>query len=100
MQPNVFVKYNFQYLNEFHRRHISDETVRNFQELYKQVLNNSDWVDFSQLLDEYGKAALVDGMHYSPHFNEFVAKRIALLIDLNHLSPFRYEKDSCTGRSF
>lgn len=101
MQPNVFVKYDFKHLNDFHRRHISKETIQNYQNMYQGVLHSdTSFVDFSRLFDEYGKPALVDGMHYSPGFNKFIAVRLTTLINLKQIQPYHFMENNATGEPF
>ena len=101
LQPSTYVQYNEEWLLPKHKESITAEQKRNFQYLY-QTLRTQDslFVDLSGLFLLYNKPAVVDGLHYSPGFNHFLAKNLLPYIRFEELNIFRMDTAAATGVSF
>jgi len=100
LQPSTYVKYNYSYLKPAQNELITDEVKRNYRYLYADLKKDSLFIDLSSLFDEYGKPAVVDGLHYSPGFNNFLAKSIVPFINFKELNNFKLDTATATGVSF
>jgi hypothetical protein len=100
LQPSTYVKYNFSYLNPAQNKLITEEVKRNYNFLYTELKKDSLFLDLSSLFDEYGKPAVVDGLHYSPGFNNFLARSILPFINFKELNNFKLDTAAATGVSF
>jgi len=90
LQPHV-VDYNL----ELFRRPPGDhaEFLRSAQReiwpFYTRLRAKAEWGDLSDLFERWGKnrKAIVDDCHYSPNFNQFLAKHVAEYINLRAITP-------------
>lgn len=94
LQPNTFLNYNYSYFpaqSKKEREILSNNNsfIRsNYKELYQAVMrSNTGYVDISFLFTTYNKPALIDLIHYSPEFNQFLAENILTHINLSKLKP-------------
>lgn len=61
----------------------------NYQSITAQVLHaDSSFVNLVPLFAQYNKPAVVDGLHYAPGFNHFLAQRVAGYIPVTDLKPY------------
>jgi len=67
----------------------------NAQDLYARMRQDGDLIYLGDLFERWGtnRKAIVDELHYSPLFNEFLAQAIAKNIDLTALHPDRLPLD-------
>lgn len=100
LQPSTYVKYNYSYLKPAQNELITDEVKRNYRYLYADIKKDSLFIDLSSLFDEYGKPAVIDGLHYSPGFNNFLARSIVPFINFKELNKFKLDTAAATGIAF
>jgi hypothetical protein len=68
--------------------------------VYDQLKDDPGYLDLSGLFSDFGnRKAIVDDVHYSPAFNEFIARRVADSIDVNSMIPRQIDEASFTGIS-
>jgi hypothetical protein len=86
IQPNALVNYPLElYRADPGARFLRARTLATL--LYEKLQRVTDAVYLGNLFDEWGskRKALIDRAHYSPGFNELVARRIASHVDLRAL---------------
>jgi hypothetical protein len=75
-----------------------DDTQKSYQRLLKDQTGR---IDLSDLFEEWGntRKAIVDNVHYSPAFNEFLAQHVAKYVDLKSLAsrPSANDPTKATG---
>lgn len=88
-QPSTYVEYNRNWLTPGAQKAINDTVQANYQIITKQVLQaDSSFINLVPLFAQYNKPAVVDGLHYSPGFNRYLAQRVAGYIPLTDLKPY------------
>jgi hypothetical protein len=105
LQPNTYVSYDTQLLKGGPARQLASEhgrlMARNYRAIYEGVnLSRSGFVDLSGLFEEFGLPAVVDGLHYSPSFNWFLAQRVATFFHPDTLKPYSFFSHQSTGLPF
>lgn len=104
LQPNPYFEYNNEFFSETVQKWMSGGTMakKNYQYIYDKIIDSKiGFTDFSGLLTQYNKPAIIDLVHYSPGFNKFLAGELAEQIDtIQGLKPNRFEKDAATGIFF
>jgi hypothetical protein len=89
LQPDVFCHYS---LDLYRRRLLPGfvDRVAPVGRFYDRVRADRSRVDLSMLFEQWGKdrKAVIDDMHHSPGFNEFLAERVAVNIRLDSLRVF------------
>ena len=100
LQPNAHYQYNL----ELYRRELPDAFTSRLAptaSLYEQLRQTPTYIDLSQLFKLWGvdRKAIVDDLHYSPGFNEFLAEHVAAYIDLDDLPVFAevIDESAATG---
>ena len=58
-----------------------------FTGVYDKLKNDPGYIDLSGLFKEWGRKAVVDDVHYSPGFSQFLAQKVAQHIDVQSLKP-------------
>jgi len=101
LQPNAIFGYSPDFFTPAQQIQYSgaQEMAKHYQSMYNQVLSRTQFIDMSNLLTEYNKPALVDFVHYSPSFNQYLAQEIFQKIQWVELKPYRKEPIG-TGNSF
>ncbi|MEX0810923.1 MAG: hypothetical protein WD048_01820 [Chitinophagales bacterium] len=104
LQPNAYINYNRKYFSKTVQGWMENETLveKNHRYIYNKILESDvGFVDFSELLIEYEKPAIIDIVHYSPDFNRYLAAKVnELLSETKDMVPYRFEEDSATGYFF
>lgn len=106
LQPNVFINYDLKLLSDPLKRKMNSENGRllrtNYAQLYSALLAaNAGYIDLSFLFNSYHFPALLDGVHYSPDFNGYMAAFIANYIANNNLLTVKSSlKVNPTGVAF
>jgi len=87
LQPNAAYNYDTRLLRNQALDGFNEE--RTFMTAtYDQLRADKSYIDLSGLFAEWGdRKAVVDDCHYSPSFGEFLARRVADFIDVDHLKP-------------
>lgn len=71
------------------------------KEFYAAMRQDADLIYLGDLFEKWGnnKKAIIDELHYSPSFHQFLAEKIAEKIDVNDLNPNRspLDKTAATG---
>jgi lysophospholipase L1-like esterase len=100
LQPNAFYNYD---LKLYRLTTIPEwflEYRRFMKPVYDQLKSDRAYIDLSGMLDEWGhRKAMIDDVHYSPAFNQFLAERVSQSIDVQALQPRSSSEDSATGAS-
>ena len=100
LQPNAFYNYD---LKLYRLTTIPEwflEYRRFMKPVYDQLKSDRAYIDLSGMLDEWGhRKAMIDDVHYSPAFNQFLAERVSQSIDVQALQPRSPSEDSATGAS-
>lgn len=107
LQPNVFIDYNYNYfppdkkaMLETHRSKM-EAIKKNYAFIYRETLaTDTTIVDLTGLMRSYQRPALVDGMHYSPDFNQYLAQKLIPFLDTGHYRPYAYIPQKATGIAF
>ncbi len=87
LQPDA--AYNYP-LNLYRNPDILNMNGRKWREaFYSDMKQQPGFIDFTHLFEEWGRKAIIDSAHYSPPFNQFLAKNIASKIDLLKLKQNR-----------
>lgn len=81
LQPIAWVNYDFAYSSvagKLIQENNQDNLIKkNYEEIYKEIKKQSSYfIDFSNLNKAYNRPAYIDLTHYSPGFNEFVARKV------------------------
>ncbi|MFN8261757.1 MAG: hypothetical protein U0X41_12535 [Chitinophagales bacterium] len=106
LQPNTLLGYKKEYLTKKPLSVFSDsvnimKTGEAYKALYDAVLQSGcGYIDLSDLLRKYQGPAVVDGMHYSPDFNNFLALHLARYIDMDSLRHFYNDSDFVEVKPF
>lgn len=105
LQPNSYVAYNpslfSPLVSTWMLSEDSKQITSNYQWIYQEIKDRTDlFIDFSQLLTTYSEPAIVDLIHYSPGFNQFLSEQIASEINIDSLANFLLIDSLATGRSF
>ena len=87
LQPNPLYRYNL----ELYRRELPEtfsSALPGTAALYEALRQSQEYVDLSDLFEAWGvnRKAIVDDLHYSPGFNEFLAERVAGYIEFDSLA--------------
>lgn len=73
----------------------------NYQSITAQVLHaDSSFVNLVPLFAQYNKPAVVDGLHYAPGFNHYLAQRVAAYIPATELKPYNHLVNKQSGLPF
>jgi hypothetical protein len=97
LQPNSLLGYNINFLKKeslifFNYKNNINKVSNNYKKLYSSIIKEKcGYIDLSYPLYEYKKPALVDGLHYSPDFNNYLAKKISNFIKLDKLKPYYFD---------
>ena len=98
LQPNSFYNYD---LSLYRVATLSREFLdyRRFANaVYPRLKTDPGYVDLSGMFDEWGhRKAIVDDVHYTPAFNQFLAQRVAKGIDVASLKPRSIDEKAATG---
>ena len=103
MQPNVNYKYNLKLFRPELQKYLDkeEEERSKVKILYEKLRKDKQFTDLSNLFELWGtdRKAFIDGIHYSPAFNKFLAEQIANCIDLDKLPIFSrvIDESSATG---
>ena len=105
LQPNPFIGYDERHLlpNQVEMMESEDgKRVKHyFSEVYEKVLEaDVGYHDLSKLWLEYDHPVLVDGIHYSPDFNKFLADEVRSYITADSLENYTFNPQSVTGTVF
>jgi lysophospholipase L1-like esterase len=66
--------------------------------VYSKLKADPGYIDLSALFDQWGRRkAVVDDVHYSPAFNQFLAERVAKWIDVGSLQLRSIDENAATG---
>lgn len=100
LQPNALHEYNL----ELYRRKLPEGFTSRLaptDSLYRELKQSEDYIDLSGLFREWGadRKAIIDDLHYAPHFDRFLAERVAAHIDLEDLPVFDrvIDEEAATG---
>lgn len=94
----------YNYAEEFYRdypfREDSGERIGRSYFISELLKRDSEIVSLHGLFKEWNRKAIVDYAHYSPAFNEFIAKHVWAEINLEKLlsNPFVLDSTQATGR--
>ena len=98
LQPNAFYNYN---LSLYRLTSIPKgflEYRRFVNAVYPQLKADPAYIDLSDLYEEWGhRKAMVDDVHYSPAFNQFLATQVAKWVDVQSLMPRAIDEKAATG---
>lgn len=106
LQPNSMMYYKYELLTGLPKKlYLEDENFininNNYRALYDSlVVNNSGFIDISNLFELYPRHAVVDGLHYSPDFNFYLAKDILKYFDVDTLPIYMIDKGGSSAKSF
>jgi len=94
LQPSAVYNYNI----ALYRRSVPPEFLTwraRAKDFYDAMREDEDLIDLADLFENWGndKKAIIDELHYSPQFHQFLAQQIAKRIDLTKLDPSRAPLD-------
>ena len=100
-QPNTYVEYNNEWLTAGARAVINDTVQANYRAITQQVLAaDSSFINLVPLFAQYGKPAVVDGLHYSPGFNRYLAQHIVPYVQPKVLKTYTFAPHQSSGVAF
>jgi lysophospholipase L1-like esterase len=92
IQPNPLYNYS----ETLYRENVKNKMVRLkplILPFYELIKKQSGVTDLSDMFSQWGyRKAIIDDVHYSPAFNEFLAKKVASYINVNSLPLYRIDK--------
>lgn len=105
LQPNSYINYNSNLLSPMVSKWLSGEESSlmkdNYTYIYKKTTSATEnFIDLSYLFYEYKKPAIVDLIHYSPSFNQYLASAVLTYISIDSLKTHTMQEDSATGHFF
>lgn len=106
LQPNSMMFYKYELLTGLPQKlYLEDKSFSlinsNYRELYNSLVENgSGFIDISNLFESYPRHAVVDGLHYSPDFNLYLANKISKYFDIDTLPKYILDKNSSTTKAF
>lgn len=105
LQPNSYVDYDpsllSPYVSNWMQGNNSAKMIENYQWIYAEINKRTNlYLNYSSLLRSYAAPAVVDLIHYSPGFNEYLAEEIYQTINIDSLSNFLVVDSLSTGKAF
>tara|TARA_Y100000385_G_scaffold66934_1_gene66721 strand:- start:37272 stop:38465 length:1194 start_codon:yes stop_codon:yes gene_type:complete len=88
IQPNGNMNYPISFCNNFGREYFKNEGPQNMSknlvDIFEKVLAaNVGYIDLSSLFETFNKPSIIDIVHYTPEFNQFLAKEVTRHISLD-----------------
>ena len=101
IQPNGNMNYPISFCNNFGREYFKNEGPQNMSknlfDIFEKVLAaNVGYIDLSSLFETFNKPSIIDIVHYTPEFNQFLAKEVTRHISLDSKASPRTKK-AATG---
>ncbi len=101
IQPNGNMNYPISFCNNFGREYFKNEGPQNMSknlfDIFEKVLAaNVGYIDLSSLFETFNKPSIIDIVHYTPEFNQFLAKEVTRHISLDLKASPRVKK-AATG---
>ena len=97
LQPNPLHNYP----ETLYRENVRNKIVQLKQfvfPFYELIKKQSGIIDLSDIFSQWGyRKAIIDDVHYSPAFNQFLAKKVASYINVNSLPLYLVDKKN-TGK--
>lgn len=101
LQPSTFVYCPLEFLTQKQKSSITDILSKNSRILYQKLTQeDSLFISFDGLFNEYNLPPVTDGLHYSPGFNRFLAQKIIPYIDYKELNTFKLDTAAASGVPF
>lgn len=104
LQPNSMMGYNPDFMTQAQKDALAkvpnQKIYDAYATVYKNVLAQANYIDLSNLLQQFNKPALTDDIHYSPSFNHYLASHLYEYIDWDSIQPYQCNYQEATGYTF
>ena len=105
IQPNGNLNYPVSFCNDFGKEYFQKEGTQNVSKnlglIFDQVnLAEVGYVDLTNLFQVYNKPALIDLIHYTPEFNQFIANEVKSHLRFDEIKTDTLEYQNATGIVF
>ena len=104
IQPNGNMNYPISFCNNFGKEYFKNvgpqNVSKNLYDIFEKVLAaNVGYIDLASLFETFNKPSIIDIVHYTPEFNQFLAKEVTRHISLDSTASSRINK-AATGTVF